>query len=188
MAIDARTHGERAQALKNVISLLNQTVTGSADIQKYYRNRSAGSSGDQFDRMWTDIEARLAVLKSTAQQAESELEDWVSTAQDIFKFRYRWAVGEMNISRLSFITPANTIAVQETIGASGTYVSIAGAFQNLTPTVVLGTGDIIEVRGTGANDGRYTINASTTGSLIYVDETLTTDQDTSGSIELVSWT
>ena len=162
---DIKSTNERLNALKNIRTLIDESIKNARIAQRYYSSEIGEDNYGDFDILWEGVILRLALSESAAEIAKDELLSLIDN--DGFVFKYEWIIGKRNITGFTFDAAADTAVIV----ATNAVVQNAG--------VVLVGGDYCVISGTTSNDGQYAVDTGSASSTIefisgIADETCTT--------------
>lgn len=173
MANDIRSHKDRRDALRNIQSLISSAIKASADAEVYLQKATGRNSAEQYDRIWTDVEARMAACEALAEQAKDELAALITN--DGFHPRYVWEIGKNGVRQFEISETNDSIGIYgEFIDGTSNLISV---FDNVANTIVLSPGDTVKISGTELNDGFYVVDTGSTATTLELVGTNLVDEN-----------
>lgn len=143
MAVDIKHTNERVNILVNCSNNLRHAAKLCQDVQKYHDNCT-----DYANRA-TNVNARMAVVKSLIDAIANELTELASDANMAFQFE--WVAGRNGIEDIYVNSATNTVLLRD-----GSGVQIDHTFNN-----ALSATDVIRLEGSTYNSQHLVVSAVT---------------------------
>jgi hypothetical protein len=156
------SHIERRDILRSVRELINDAIRTSAEAERYFKRAIGDGSAEQYDRIWTNIEARMAACEALAEQAKNELAALITN--DGFHPQYILEIGKNGLRGFTISeTNDNVTFYGEYVdGSSG----VKDVLDNVANTIIVSAGDVVKISGTAGNDGNYIVDSGSTASVL----------------------